>query len=73
MALGGGKYNAPITQTMRNAFTSTGAFRALTDAKYLSGEAHLKRGDILLRESGHTLQNHQEPINNDEDMLPNRI
>lgn len=54
VALGGGKYNAPVTQTMRGAFTSTGAFRVLTDAKYLTGEAHLKRGDVLVRESGHT-------------------
>lgn len=54
VALGGGKYNAPVTQTMRGAFVSTGAFRALTEAKYLTGEAYLRRGDILVRESGHT-------------------
>lgn len=54
VALGGGKYNAPVTQTMRGAFESTGAFRVLTEAKYLTSDAYLKRGDVLLRESGHT-------------------
>lgn len=53
-ALGGGMYNAPITQTMRAAFSSTGAFQVLTEAKYLAGDAYLRRGDILLRQSGHT-------------------
>lgn len=52
--LGGGQYNAPITQTMRNAFASTGAFQVLTDAKYMTSDKYLKRGDILVRESGHT-------------------
>lgn len=54
VALGGGKYNAPVTQTMRSAFGSTGAFEILTDSKYLTGDGWLKRGDILVRESGHT-------------------
>ena len=54
VALGGGKYNAPVTQTMRNAFGSTGAFIALTDSKYMTSDKYLKRGDILVRESGHT-------------------
>lgn len=52
--LGGGKYNAPVTQTMRGAFDATGSFEVLTDSKYLTSDAYLKRGDILLRESGHT-------------------
>lgn len=54
VALGGGRYNAPVTQTMRSAFSSTGAFEVLTDPKYLTSDKYLKRGDILLRESGHT-------------------
>lgn len=54
VAMGGGKYNAPITQTMRSAFGSTGAFEVLTDAKYLTSDKYLRRGDILVRESGHT-------------------
>ena len=52
--LGGGKYNAPVTQTMRTAFGNTGSFEILTDSKYLTSDNYLKRGDILLRESGHT-------------------
>ena len=54
VALGGGKYNAPITQTMRSAFGGTGAFEVLTDSKYMTSDKYLKRGDVLVRESGHT-------------------
>ena len=54
VAMGGGKYNAPVTQTMRQAFSSTGAYEVLTDSKYLTTDKYLKRGDILVRESGHT-------------------
>ena len=52
--LGNGQYNAPVTQTMRAAFGSTGAFEVLTEAKYMTSDKYLKRGDILVRESGHT-------------------
>lgn len=52
--LGNGKYNAPITQSMRGAFGATGSFEVLADSKYLTSDNYLKRGDILLRESGHT-------------------
>lgn len=54
VALGGGKYNAPVTQTMRSAFSSTGSFEILTDSKYLNSADYTRRGDILVRESGHT-------------------
>ena len=54
VSLGGGQYNAPVTSTMRRAFSSTGEFEVLTASKYVSKEKHLKRGDILVRESGHT-------------------
>lgn len=54
VALGGGQYNAPVTQTMRNAFSSTGYFDVLTDSKYCTSDKYVKRGDILVRESGHT-------------------
>lgn len=54
VAMGGGQYNAPVTYTMRSAFSSTGAFEVLTDAKYLTSDAYLKRGDVLVREAGHT-------------------
>ena len=46
--------NAPYTGIMVAQFTSTGEFEVLTDKKYLSSDAHLLRGDILLRASGHT-------------------
>ena len=46
--------NAPYTGNMRAQFTSTGEFDVLTASKYLTSDAHLKRGDILVRESGHT-------------------
>lgn len=46
--------NAPTTWTMRNAFVGTGAFEALTDSKYVNSDRYLRRGDILVRESGHT-------------------
>ena len=57
VALGGGKYNSPVTWTMRQAFSSTGAFEVLTDKKYLTGTQYLKRGDVLVKEpqsGGHT-------------------
>lgn len=47
--------NAPTTSTMRRAFTSSGAYEALTDSKYLTSDAYLKRGDILVKESSHTV------------------
>lgn len=47
--------NAPTTSTMKTAFTSTGAFDVLTDAKYLTGTAYLKRGDILVKPGSHTV------------------
>ena len=47
--------NAPVTQTMRAKFVATGAFTALTDSKYLTSDAYLRRGDILVYEPGHTV------------------
>ena len=47
--------NAPVTQNMRQKFTATGAFTALTDSKYLTSDRYLKRGDILVYERGHTV------------------
>lgn len=46
--------NAPVTQTMRAKFVATGAFTALTDSKYLTQDSYLQRGDVLVKESGHT-------------------
>lgn len=47
--------NAPTTSTMRARFTATGAYTALTDSKYLTGSAYLRRGDILVSEGNHTV------------------
>ena len=47
--------NAPVTQNMRQKFTGTGAFAALTDSKYLTSDRYLRRGDILVYERGHTV------------------
>ncbi len=47
--------NAPTTSTMVDKFRTTGAFTVLTDSKYLTGDAYLKRGDILVRPGSHTV------------------
>ena len=47
-------WNAPVTSTMCNAFKNTGAFDVLSGAQYCSQTNYLKRGDILVRQSGHT-------------------
>lgn len=47
--------NAPWTGNMAQRFAGTGAFRVLTDSKYLSGPEHLRRGDILVNAAYHTL------------------
>lgn len=46
--------NAPYTGNMKAQFTKTGMFEVLTNSKYLTSDKYLKRGDILLRTSGHT-------------------
>lgn len=47
--------NAPVTSTMRDKFKATGAFDVLTDSKYLTDTSYLKRGDILVKETAHTV------------------
>ena len=47
--------NAPTTSTMVDKFRATGAFEVLTDSKYLTGDAYLKRGDILVKPGSHTV------------------
>ena len=47
--------NAPVTSNMRSKFKATGAFEVLTAKKYLTGATYLKRGDILVKEPGHTI------------------
>ena len=46
--------NAPTTATMRVDFMRTGAFELLTDNRYLTTDAYLQRGDILLAPGKHT-------------------
>ena len=46
--------NAPTTRTMRTAFSGIGQFDVLTEGKYLSTDAWLKRGDILVAPGAHT-------------------
>lgn len=47
--------NAPTTSTMVAAFRASGAYDVLTDRKYLTGDAYLKRGDILVKPGSHTV------------------
>lgn len=47
--------NAPTTSNMRARFAATGKFDVLTDKKYLTSDAHLKRGDILVKPGSHTV------------------
>lgn len=46
--------NAPYTSIMVSQFTSTDEFEVLKDSKYLTSDAYLKRGDILLNSKSHT-------------------
>jgi hypothetical protein len=47
--------NMRTTRNMRTAFKNTGKFEILTDSKYLTSDAYLKRGDILVNEGSHTV------------------
>lgn len=47
--------NAPTTSTLKTAFTQTGLFEVLTTSKYLTSDAYLKRGDILVAPGSHTV------------------
>lgn len=46
--------NGYTTRTMVNAFVNSGNYEKLTDSKYLTSDAYLKRGDILVKEGSHT-------------------
>ena len=46
--------NGYTTSTMVRAFVASGDYIKLTDSKYLTGDKHLKRGDILVKEGSHT-------------------
>ncbi len=47
--------NAPVTSWMRQMYKDTGAFDILTASKYRTTDAYLLRGDILVRETAHTV------------------
>lgn len=47
--------NMRTTRNMRSAFKNTGKFEILTDSKYLTSDAYLKRGDIIVNEGSHTI------------------
>ena len=46
--------NGLVTFNMVDAFVKSGDYEKLTDSKYLLSGNYLKRGDILVRQSGHT-------------------
>ena len=46
--------NGLVTWNMVDAFVKSGDYEKLTEAKYLNSGDYLKRGDILVRQSGHT-------------------
>ena len=46
--------NGYVTFNMVKAFVASGDYEKLTDKKYLTSDKYLKRGDILVKESGHT-------------------
>lgn len=47
--------NGYTTRTMVKAFVASGDYEKLTDSKYLDSDKYLKRGDILVKEGGHTV------------------
>lgn len=47
--------NAPATFQMRQQWAKTGKFEMITDKKYLTSADYLKRGDVLVNESRHTI------------------
>lgn len=47
--------NAPATFQMRQQWAKTGKFTMLTDKKYLTSSDYLRRGDVLVNESRHTV------------------
>lgn len=46
--------NGLVTWNMVDAFVKSGDYEKLAEAKYLNSGDYLKRGDILVRQSGHT-------------------
>jgi len=48
--------NAPTTSTMKSFYLKHG-FTAYTDSRYLTSDAYLKKGDLLIKEGSHVVQN----------------
>lgn len=46
--------NGLTTRTMASAFAASKDYEKLTDDKFLNSAAHLRRGDILVKEGSHT-------------------
>ncbi len=46
--------NGLVTWNMVDAFVGSGDYEKFTESKYLTSGDYLKRGDILVRQSGHT-------------------
>lgn len=47
--------NGPTTPTIRQRFTESGDYTALTDDKHLKSSDYLKRGDVLVNEKQHAV------------------
>lgn len=47
--------NGAVTWTLRTVLGGTEYYDVLTDSKYLTSDKYLKRGDILVKESAHTV------------------
>lgn len=63
------KWNCFWTGNMVEGFLASGQYEALREAKYLSSDAYLKRGDILVNSKSHTamaLENGAMAIKEDE-------
>ena len=59
--------NSCTTYCMMRCFPATGEFELLTDRKYLTSDAYLRRGDILVS-SGHTVMVLENGEKEDDDM-----
>ncbi len=46
--------NGLVTWNMVEAFEASGDYEKLTEGKYINSDTYLKRGDILVKTSGHT-------------------
>lgn len=47
--------NGPVTSNMKERYRECGDYEILTDSKYFSSADYLRRGDILVKPSAHTI------------------